>query len=85
MFWHRHSGCQYATMPKSNIEYWIKKFKNNIHRDKLVYNTLCESHIKCLIIWECTVRNMKKDKEYSLSIIQKVESFLHNSDMFLEL
>ena len=21
-YWHRHSGCKFASMPKSNVEYW---------------------------------------------------------------
>lgn len=28
-FWHRNSGCKIATTPKSNTEFWIKKFENN--------------------------------------------------------
>jgi len=35
-FWHRHSNCKYAYMPKSRTEYWQEKFDRNIKRDQVV-------------------------------------------------
>ncbi len=35
-FWHRHEGCKYSYMPKSRVDFWDKKFKSNIVRDKTV-------------------------------------------------
>ncbi|MCI9127857.1 MAG: hypothetical protein HFG28_11870 [Eubacterium sp.] len=35
-FWHRHSGCQYAYMPKARVEFWQKKFQVNINRDNVI-------------------------------------------------
>ena len=29
-FWHRHSGCKYAYMPKSRQEFWQRKFDDNV-------------------------------------------------------
>ena len=34
-FWHRHEGCKYATTPKTNREYWEKKFERNVTNDRL--------------------------------------------------
>lgn len=34
-FWHGHKGCQYATKPKSNIEFWETKIARNRHRDEV--------------------------------------------------
>ncbi len=56
-FWHRHSGCKLASTPKSNEEFWKKKFKQNITRDKKNYNTLKENGWNIGIIWECSIRN----------------------------
>lgn len=39
-FWHRHAGCKYAYTPKSNVENWNKKFKENVERDKKVLEEL---------------------------------------------
>ena len=32
-FWHRHDGCRYAYRPKSRIQFWMKKFEDNLARD----------------------------------------------------
>ena len=29
-FWHRHAGCKNATMPKTNTDFWEKKFSKNV-------------------------------------------------------
>lgn len=63
-YWHRHSGCQYAYMPKSRVEFWQKKFDDNVRRDELVRETLESQGIRCLIVWECTVKKMRKDGEF---------------------
>ena len=32
-FWHQHKGCNRASIPKSNQEYWIEKLNRNVQRD----------------------------------------------------
>ena len=32
-FWHRHPGCRYASSPRTRVEYWETKFKDNVVRD----------------------------------------------------
>src|SRR5271166_3409576 len=32
-FWHRHTGCRAASMPKTRSEFWQEKFNTNIKRD----------------------------------------------------
>ena len=39
-FWHRHKGCKLASNPKSNSEFWEKKFMANISRDEKAVATL---------------------------------------------
>ena len=84
-FWHRHEGCKYAYMPKSRIEFWQKKFDVNIKRDKTVRKELLELKIKQLIIWECTIKKMKKDEEVEQRIIFLIEKFLSSLEYKLEL
>src|SRR5450759_3948198 len=43
-FWHRHPKCKYAYTPKSRIEFWSKKFEDNIARFRVVKKELV--HIK---------------------------------------
>jgi DNA mismatch endonuclease (patch repair protein) len=56
-FWHRHDGCPYCYDPKSNIEFWNQKFKNNVVRDQRVCMGLEELGWRVAIIWECETAN----------------------------
>ncbi|MES0491809.1 MAG: DNA mismatch endonuclease Vsr, partial [Leptospirales bacterium] len=31
-YWHRHKNCKLAYTPKSNVDFWLKKFDENIVR-----------------------------------------------------
>src|SRR5262245_1755761 len=52
-FWHRHRGCKFAYIPKSRLEFWLRKFDNNVKRDKIVTRALRKNGWKVLRIWEC--------------------------------
>lgn len=52
-FWHRHQGCAYCYVPKSNIQFWREKFKNNVVRDRRVRTGLEEMGWRVAVIWEC--------------------------------
>lgn len=84
-FWHRHEGCKYAYIPKSRLDFWEYKFQKNIERDRKVKNELYQVNIKCLIVWECTINQMKRQMEYNDLIMEKIEQFLHNDCLYLEL
>nr|WP_144365309.1 very short patch repair endonuclease [Lacrimispora amygdalina] len=84
-FWHRHSGCQYAYMPKTRVEFWQKKFEANVKRDYVVGMELQDKGIKCLIVWECTVKRMKKNLADCEKYLKEIEEFLEENQMFLEI
>lgn len=84
-FWHRHEGCKYAYMPKSRVEFWLKKFEANVKRDELVRKELASKKIKVLIVWECTIKRMKKDKKTEEEVISLIERFLLSSEFELEI
>ena len=84
-FWHRHSNCKYAYTPKSNTEFWFKKFDDNVKRDGEVRELLEAQRIKCLIVWECTVKKMVKNVEYRCEILEDIDHFLVSKDLYLEL
>lgn len=54
-FWHRHPGCKFAYTPKSRVEFWLRKFDNNVARDKLVTRTLRKASWKIIRVWECNL------------------------------
>lgn len=60
-FWHRHPGCRYATTPKSNTEFWQKKFDANVRRDRDEQKQLKDMGWKVLIVWECELKKDKRD------------------------
>ena len=55
-FWHGHKGCQYATKPKSNIEFWETKIARNRHRDEVTSAHLEALGWHVITIWECELK-----------------------------
>ena len=84
-FWHRHQGCRYAYTPKSRVEFWQKKFYDNVRRDTVVKAALQENNVKCLIVWECTIKQMMKDSDVERRIINECRSFLSSDELLIEL
>ena len=54
-FWHGHEVCKYFRLPKSNIEFWDTKIKNNKNRDIINEERLKEAGWKVIRIWECSI------------------------------
>jgi len=52
-FWHRHPGCRFAVMPKSNRGFWADKLNRNVERDARNVAALVEKGWRVLVIWEC--------------------------------
>ncbi|MBT6053390.1 MAG: DNA mismatch endonuclease Vsr [Candidatus Scalindua sp.] len=61
-FWHRHPRCKFAYNPKSREKFWQKKFSDNVERDKAVKKELRKIGWKVIVVWECELKNIKKDK-----------------------
>lgn len=55
-YWHRHSGCRLAYTPKSNMEFWNRKFDANQARDKAAIEQLQQLGWDVLVIWECEAK-----------------------------
>jgi DNA mismatch endonuclease, patch repair protein len=53
-FWHRH-GCNRSTTPRSNREYWISKFEDNVRRDRRVARRIRMAGWRCFVVWECEI------------------------------
>src|SRR4051812_43335679 len=54
-YWHRHEGCAFAYTPKSNVQFWSEKFRQNVARDARVRSQLKASGWRVYVIWECEV------------------------------
>ncbi|MFN8758431.1 MAG: very short patch repair endonuclease [Tagaea sp.] len=55
-FWHRHSGCKYATTPKTKRAFWNAKFAANIARDGRVRRELRALGFSTIVVWQCQTR-----------------------------
>lgn len=56
-FWHQHPNCRYSRRPSSNTEYWNRKLKENIERDKKKAEELDALEWKVLIVWQCELKD----------------------------
>lgn len=70
-FWHRHPGCRQATMPSSNVEFWQKKFKRNVDRDKKTEKQLNELGWNLIVVWECELKSDEFLKSLPSLILNK--------------
>lgn len=61
-FWHHHTGCKYATMPNSNVDFWEAKFNRNIERDRRMNEALKADGWTVVTIWECELRKDKVEQ-----------------------
>lgn len=66
-FWHRHN-CKLATIPKTNTEYWINKFKKNEENDEKNYRLLRNYGWHVIVVWECEI---KEDIDKLISTIEE--------------
>jgi DNA mismatch endonuclease, patch repair protein len=57
-FWHRHRGCNLAYTPKTRGEFWKKKFRDNVRRDRNGQNALLKLGWRVLIVWECEIQDI---------------------------
>ncbi len=55
-YWHRHSGCRYATTPATNREFWLDKLERNVERDREYMRELSDLGWRVAIVWECALR-----------------------------
>lgn len=58
-FWHGHD-CRLGRIPKSRVKYWTGKIAHNRERDRLTLRRLRGMRWKCLVLWECQLRDSEK-------------------------
>jgi len=79
-FWHQHQECKDGRIPKSNREYWVKKFDRNVSRDRENQKKLEELGWQVEVIWECETKNWSK----LISRIHEIFPSLFNLEKALE-
>lgn len=76
-FWHRHEGCRYTTTPKTNVEFWEQKLKENIDRDGRHLEMLRSLGWRVAVVWECALKHSVE------CTARTVETWLHGNDVSL--
>lgn len=59
-FWHRHGGCKLAYSPKSRVEFWTRKFADNVRRDHTAARLLKRLGWKVMTVWECELTDAEE-------------------------
>jgi DNA mismatch endonuclease (patch repair protein) len=59
-FWHRHTSCSKATMPKSRISFWTDKFEKNVARDSRNARAVRKLGWKVVTVWECQCKRPER-------------------------
>lgn len=65
-FWHRCPICA-TSLPKTNTEFWKKKFELNVSRDTAKKESLEASGWEVLELWECEIK--RKDFSRVLQLL----------------
>jgi DNA mismatch endonuclease, patch repair protein len=59
-FWHRHTRCALARLPKSRLRFWIPKLEGNRKRDQRNRRRLRRMDWDVLTVWECQLKDTKR-------------------------
>lgn len=73
-FWHRHEGCKVASTPKSNTEFWLKKFNRNVERDARSVRDLQALGWRVFVTWECGLGSKRKVAEVAEVLDQMIRT-----------
>ena len=84
-FWHQHEGCKRATVPQTRAEFWQGKFTRNRKRDIEVVDDLKSLGIKRLVVWECTIKKMQKDRDVERQKLYDIDDFIKFGQGCLEI
>lgn len=58
-FWHRHPGCRAASTPKTRVDFWARKFYENVARDARKTEALEAEGWGVAVVWSCETRNVE--------------------------
>lgn len=59
-FWHRHTDCSLARLPKTRLDFWLPKLEGNRLRDQANIRELSDLGWQSLVIWECELKSRQE-------------------------
>ncbi|MGY2297361.1 very short patch repair endonuclease [Pseudomonas yamanorum] len=81
-FWHGHT-CRYFKVPKTRRDFWLEKIGKNQARDRSQVASLLLDGWRVLVVWECAIRSMKREKYFLL--IDLIAQWLINGNEYLQI
>ena len=69
-FWHRH-GCKATTTPGTNVDFWRKKFDENITRDRRDIEALQDAGWRVAVVWECSLKGKSADPDEVARLVRE--------------
>jgi DNA mismatch endonuclease (patch repair protein) len=70
-FWHQHSGCRHANLPRVRSDYWLPKLRRTTERDASAMAALTDDGWDVLVIWECELASQP-------TLEERLQDFLHS-------
>lgn len=68
-FWHCHN-CKKGKPPKSNLDYWLPKLKENRRRDISNQKLITSTGWEFLVIWQCQTRDIATLKKTIVAFLE---------------
>lgn len=72
-FWHGHTGCKVAHIPKSNTIFWKNKIERNKNRDKENMLKISRLGWNAIEVWECEIKEKNLHHLYE----KVIGTFIH--------
>ncbi len=76
-FWHGHD-CPAGKLPETRKEFWEDKIAGNITRDNRNSKELEQQGWKVIVIWQCELKNRKKQRKVFAELKYKLCSSINN-------
>ena len=68
-FWHRHPDCVASTTPKTRTDFWLRKFEDNVARDRRKAAQLEAAGWGVIVVWSCETTDLEMLKERLTSFL----------------
>lgn len=69
-YWHHHTGCARATVPKRNRSFWREKFADNRRRDARAIRGLRNLGFRVALVWECQTTHADVLRRHLARVLQ---------------
>jgi len=59
-YWHRHDCAKGRSRAQANAQFWSKKIRDNVNRDRRNYDLLTSQGWRVVLVWECETKKIEK-------------------------